>query len=169
MAVEPPKENLRSSASNQRNSAGKGRGGRRPGAGAPKGNLNALKTGLYSKQFAALGSILAADSKLRETLLAIGDRLGLKQRRANEIAAVLLTRFVENERRNSGGRLNIDLPVDEWDSIRETAARISGGKYGTDGPQPSAKKIRAGNNHAPNTTRQKESDTNTKRSPKTID
>src|SRR6266498_3648946 len=107
VAVEPFKENLRSSASNRRNSAGKGRGGRRPGAGAPRGNLNALKTGLYSKQFAALGSLLAADPKLRETLLALGERLGLKQQRANDIAAVLLTRFVENERRNSGGRLNI--------------------------------------------------------------
>ena len=27
------------------------RGGRRPGAGAPKGNHNALKTGKYSKRF----------------------------------------------------------------------------------------------------------------------
>ena len=34
----------------------KGRGGRRPGAGALRGNLNALKTGTYSKQFVALGS-----------------------------------------------------------------------------------------------------------------
>ena len=30
------------------------RGGRRPGAGAPKGNLNGLKTGRYSKQVQAL-------------------------------------------------------------------------------------------------------------------
>jgi len=30
------------------------RGGRRPGAGARKGNLNALKTGEYSKQIAKI-------------------------------------------------------------------------------------------------------------------
>ncbi len=30
------------------------RGGRRPGAGAPKGNLNGLKSGRYSKQIQAL-------------------------------------------------------------------------------------------------------------------
>ena len=36
------------------------RGGRRPGAGAPKGNLNALKTGRYSRRLAALRAALAA-------------------------------------------------------------------------------------------------------------
>ncbi len=36
------------------------RGGRRPGAGAPKGNLNALKSGRYSKQMKALRLALQA-------------------------------------------------------------------------------------------------------------
>lgn len=36
------------------------RGGRRPGAGAPKGNLNALKTGRYSKRLAGLRAALTA-------------------------------------------------------------------------------------------------------------
>jgi len=144
-----------------------GRGGRRSGAGAPKGNLNALKTGLYSKQFAALGALLAADPRIRKNLLALGERLGLKQQRANDIAAVLLTRFVENERRHSGGRANIDLPVDEWDSMRETAARLTGGKYGADNPQPSAKKIHTGNNHTPNTTRRKQPYAKYEKDPKT--
>lgn len=31
-----------------------GRGGRRAGAGAPKGNLNAIKSGVYSKQLSRL-------------------------------------------------------------------------------------------------------------------
>ncbi len=30
-----------------------GRGGKRPGAGAPKGNLNAIKSGTYSRQLKA--------------------------------------------------------------------------------------------------------------------
>lgn len=145
------------------------RGGKRPGAGAPRGNLNALKTGLYSKQLALLGSLLAADPKVRNNLLALGERLDGKRLRANEVAAVLFTRFVENERRRSAGRLNIDLPVDDWDSIRETAARLSGGKYGTDEPQPSAKKNRKRNNHRPNTTHDNNQTPNTKSPPKTID
>ncbi len=36
------------------------RGGRRPGAGAPKGNMNALKSGRYSKQMKALRLALQA-------------------------------------------------------------------------------------------------------------
>ena len=40
--------------------ASKPRGGRRPGAGAPKGNLNALRSGRYSKRLAALRAALDA-------------------------------------------------------------------------------------------------------------
>ncbi len=36
------------------------RGGKRPGAGAPKGNLNAMKSGRYSKQMKALRLALQA-------------------------------------------------------------------------------------------------------------
>ncbi len=36
------------------------RGGKRPGAGAPKGNLNALKSGRYSKRLTALRAALDA-------------------------------------------------------------------------------------------------------------
>jgi hypothetical protein len=50
-------DNLRSSAGNLRPSAlnkGRGWGGRRPGAGAPKGNLNAMKHGRTSRRQAQL-------------------------------------------------------------------------------------------------------------------
>ena len=40
--------------------ASKKRGGKRPGAGAPKGNLNAFKSGRYSKQMRALRLALRA-------------------------------------------------------------------------------------------------------------
>ena len=40
-------------------------GGKRPGAGAPKGNLNALKHGYRSQQFARIGALLAADPEVR--------------------------------------------------------------------------------------------------------
>ncbi|MCH7718331.1 MAG: hypothetical protein IIB21_02570 [Chloroflexi bacterium] len=45
------------------------RGGSRPGAGAPKGNLNALKTGRYSKRLTALRAALDAMPKTANTLL----------------------------------------------------------------------------------------------------
>lgn len=44
------------------------RGGPRPGAGAPKGNLNALKHGLRSQQFRRLAYQLAKSPTLRAAL-----------------------------------------------------------------------------------------------------
>ena len=45
------------------------RGGRRPGAGAPKGNLNALKNGSRSKQLRTLVIALMAFPQTRNALL----------------------------------------------------------------------------------------------------
>jgi len=70
----------------------KRRGGRRPGAGAPRGNMNALKSGAYSKQFA----LLAAEPKVRDTLPAIGARAGRQQAKAEELAAFLLTNYARH-------------------------------------------------------------------------
>jgi len=52
------------------------RGGKRPGAGAPKGNLNALKTGRRSKQLLALTEALL-NSSVRGILLRV-HRQGLR-------------------------------------------------------------------------------------------
>jgi hypothetical protein len=67
-------------------------GGRRPGAGAPKGNLNGFKHGRRSRQLADAAAVLAANPKTRDTLLALGKRAGREQARAEEIAA----RFLAN-------------------------------------------------------------------------
>ena len=45
------------------------RGGRRPGAGAPKGNHNALKTGKYSKRFKEAMSNLINTPEFRAILI----------------------------------------------------------------------------------------------------
>ena len=45
------------------------RGGRRPGAGAPKGNLNALRTGTRSKQLKAVVLALLIVPQTRHVLL----------------------------------------------------------------------------------------------------
>jgi hypothetical protein len=64
------------------------RGGRRPGAGAPKGNLNALRTGVRSRQLkAAIGALLTHD-ETRRVLLAILDQ---KRRERLRFQALLIT------------------------------------------------------------------------------
>ncbi len=105
------------------------RGGKRPGAGAPRGNMNALKTGAYSRQFAQLGALLASDPALREVLLALGRKHQLKQNRANQIAALLLTRLVRHADGVAGGRLNLPVPADDWESITAAAGQIKGTRY----------------------------------------
>ena len=97
---------------------------RRPGA--PPGNLNALKTGLHSKQFAAIGRQLASDPKTLDKLMELNRRLELRQRRSNEVTALLLTLFIERVRKMAGGDLNWDFPVDDLNSIRRAASQISG-------------------------------------------
>ncbi len=139
---------------NPRPSAAKstGRGGRRPGAGAPRGNMNALKHGTYSRQFAQVGALLAADPKVRETLLALGRRHNLQRQKANEVAALLLTRLFQRAEDVASGRvgpahperspqravegfqraeeaaiggLNLDLPADDRDSITIAAGQAA--------------------------------------------
>jgi len=130
------------------------RGGRRPGAGAPRGNMNALKTGAYSRQFAELGRLLAGDPRIRAVLLGVATRAGRKFKTANEEAAYLLTKWAERVEKNAEAKyapksrkrraknavlgsaegpvrgsgeeadgLTPELPVDEWDSIKQAAAR----------------------------------------------
>ena len=50
------------------------RGGRRPGAGAPKGNLNGLATGAHSRQLQALQGALTAMPMTTDLLVQITGR-----------------------------------------------------------------------------------------------
>ncbi len=101
--------------------ANKKRGGRRPGAGAKPGNLNALKHGLRSRQFAELGLLLASIPEARHTLLALARRHQLKQRRAEEVATLLLSRIVERARQIQETRSNVQSPIPERRSINPNA------------------------------------------------
>jgi len=69
-------------------------GGRRPGAGAPKGNLNGFKHGRRSRQLADVVMTFAANPKLRDTLVALANRAGLTQAKAEEIAARFLVNAI---------------------------------------------------------------------------
>jgi hypothetical protein len=102
-----------------------GHGGRRKGAGAPRGNLNGLKHGRYSQQFAEIGALLAQDPTIRETLLGLARRHNLKQRRANEVAALLFVRLLQRARAAAGSELSFPGSAHEWDSINEAAARAA--------------------------------------------
>ena len=55
------------------------RGGKRPGAGAPKGNLNALKHGCRSQQFARVGALLAANPEVRELVFRLAGEAAWRQ------------------------------------------------------------------------------------------
>jgi hypothetical protein len=98
------------------------RGGRRPGAGAPKGNLNALKHGRRSAQFAELGVLLATIPQARDALLALARRHQLKQNRAEDVANLLLQRLLEHAHQIRNARLNAQSPIDERRTIEKTDA-----------------------------------------------
>ncbi len=66
------------------------RGGKRPGAGAPKGNLNAFKHGYTSKQYKRLIEIVAADPEARKLLIVLAKKRRQTQRRDKDDATRLL-------------------------------------------------------------------------------
>ena len=66
------------------------RGGKRPGAGAPRGNLNAFKHGQNSKQYRRLLQIVAADPEARDLLTQLALRRRDLQKRHHRDANRLL-------------------------------------------------------------------------------
>src|SRR3990170_3057927 len=71
------------------------RGGRRPGAGAPAGNLNALKHGAHSSYTHALVQALAAHPTTREALIRLARRRRAQKREAERAASVLLSALLD--------------------------------------------------------------------------
>ena len=70
-------------------------GGRRPGAGAPKGNLNALKHGRTSRRQTELIEALMQVPEARDTMIALAKRNRRLRKEAEEGAGVLTTRLLE--------------------------------------------------------------------------
>lgn len=86
--------------------------------------MNNLKHGAYSRQFAEVGALLASNAAIREALLAIAKRHNLRQDKADEVAALLLTRLFQRAEDVAGGdRLNLEVDADDRDSIKEAGAR----------------------------------------------
>ena len=64
-----------------------GWGGRRPGAGARKGNLNGFKHGRRSRQLAEVVMFVAANPTTRATMIALANRYGVKQAKTEDDVA----------------------------------------------------------------------------------
>ena len=72
------------------------RGGRRPGAGAPRGNTNPLKNGRHSVRVKAVIDALLADPETREVLLRIGAKGRTRNVYARELA-IAMTRLMHDQ------------------------------------------------------------------------
>ena len=70
-------------------------GGRRPGAGAPKGNLNALKHGRTSKFYEHLIAELADIPEARQALISFAKRQRRARKKAETGAAALLSHLLQ--------------------------------------------------------------------------
>ena len=70
-------------------------GGRRAGAGAPKGNINALKHGRTSRAQKQLLAMLIQIPQAAETLVRIADRRRKQQRKVEAGAAALLAELLQ--------------------------------------------------------------------------
>jgi len=123
------------------------RGGKRPGAGAPKGNFNALKHGERSKQFSRLGKIVAASPQARKVLLRYADRFEAAERQADELAGQVIEQVLTRGLARGRDRL-ILLPelLDEERSIRQTSRKPHPRKRGS----ANARKNTPTDNHSPN-------------------
>ena len=74
-----------------------------PAPALPKGNLNALKHGRYSKQFAIFGALLAGNPSTRDRLLEWAARMDLKYRKVEDITEVFSGRLMQHARRHRPG------------------------------------------------------------------
>ena len=70
------------------------RGGKRPGAGAPKGNLNALKHGRHSAQLQQLAVTLALLPSVRDTFIKVARRQRRQRRTAARAGHLLFTQLL---------------------------------------------------------------------------
>jgi hypothetical protein len=79
------------------------RGGRRPGAGAPRGNTNALKTGAHSRRYADAIRLIAAIPAYRRQLNADDTETGVRRQR-NLLEAVRHVIVTTAPARGAAGR-----------------------------------------------------------------
>jgi len=106
---------------NQRSSVTKNKGqwgGKRPGAGAPLRNLNALKHGGHSAYVQTLLQALAAHPATRDVLIRLARRRRAEKRQAERTAALILSALLERslvalrDNQDSESRADTDRVLD---------------------------------------------------------
>ncbi len=118
-------ENQRQSAANDH----PGWGGRRPGAGAPKGNLNAFKHGRTSRRQAEILEAIARIPGVQQALIDIAKRNNRRRKQAEEGFGVMMTRLLERTAAlllndNNQGDIQEQNKQDFLDYLNETSAQI---------------------------------------------
>jgi hypothetical protein len=86
------------------------RGGRRPGAGAPRGNLNALKHGLHSDQMKALALALAQLPVFRRYLQRLAARRATERRELATAVQVLASWLLYQRALEKGSTVRLPAP-----------------------------------------------------------
>ncbi len=104
-----------------------GWGGRRRGAGAPKGNLNAFKHGRTSRRQAEILEAMAQIPGVQQALIDLAKQNNLRRKRAEEGLGVMMTRLLERTAElvlnNQGG--NQDQKNQDFLAyLNETSAQI---------------------------------------------
>jgi len=99
------------------------RGGRRPGAGAPKGNTNALKHGRRSRRLNEFAAQLAASPAVRKILLSLADREKIQEREADRIAAHMIEQVLARGLKRGRERLIVLPPLDDGPTIEKTRTK----------------------------------------------
>jgi hypothetical protein len=88
------------------------RGGCRPGAGAPHGNLNALKHGRDSTYVQTLIHTLATHPATREALIRLARRQRAQKRQAERTAALILSQLLDRALRSLGNNQSAEQAAD---------------------------------------------------------
>ena len=104
------------------------RGGKRPGAGAPRGNLNALKSGRHSTQLRALADTLASIPEARSILISAARRHARHKRQASRIALSLFIPLLHH------AKFNPSLPA-----LKSPPSACSAEKFFQDNHTPNPK------------------------------
>lgn len=86
------------------------RGGRRPGAGAPRGNLNALKHGVHSNQLKALTLALAQLPVFRRYLQRLAARRATQRRELATAVQVLASWLLYQRALEKGSTVRLPSP-----------------------------------------------------------
>ncbi|MBI5283865.1 MAG: hypothetical protein HY874_02115 [Chloroflexi bacterium] len=105
------------------------RGGKRPGAGAPIGNMNGLKHGAHSPRVRAVMQALAENPESRAVFIELGRRGALRRARTREMV-LALARLMHDRPIAEEARRRLDQIVDARDAaVERDAARDAVARY----------------------------------------